>query len=223
MTRAQQNNIAKALLDRHGRTFAHELRVNAKANTPAPLFALLLQALLASARISADIAFRTTCVLLDRGWTTPKKLADTTWQQRVEALGEGGYVRYDESTARMLGETAALLTDRYRGDLRNLRKEAKRDPEEERKLLKELKGIGETGADIFFREVQLAWPELYPFVDKKAQAGARKLGLPPDADGLRRLTNSRGELVRLVAALVRVQLAGKPDEIKALRAEARAA
>jgi hypothetical protein len=62
--------------------------------------------------------------------------------------------------------------------------------------------------------------ELYPFVDRRARAGARKLGLPTDPEKLEALVRNRSELVRLVAALVRVQLEGSVDEIKA---EARAA
>jgi hypothetical protein len=36
------------------------------------------------------------------------------------------------------------------------------------KLLKEFKGIGDVGANIFCREAQIAWDELYPFADRKA-------------------------------------------------------
>jgi hypothetical protein len=49
------------------------------------------------------------------------------------------------------------LLDRYRGDLRRLRAEAGQDPQRERQLLKVVKGLGEVGVDIFFREAQVAW------------------------------------------------------------------
>jgi hypothetical protein len=39
----------------------------------------------------------------------------------------------------------------------------------------EFKGIGDAGADIFCREVQIVWDELYPFADRKALATASKL------------------------------------------------
>ncbi len=75
----------------------------------------------------------------------------------------------------MLGDTAQFLLEKYDGDLRKLRAEAGRDPKIERKLLKECKGIGDTGVDIFFREAQSAWGELRPFADKKALKAAGKL------------------------------------------------
>lgn len=50
-------------------------------------------------------------------------------------------------------------------------------PDRERELLTKFKGIGQVGDDIFFREVQVAWDELYPFANKKAIAAAKKLDL----------------------------------------------
>jgi hypothetical protein len=81
----------------------------------------------------------------------------------------------------MLGETSALLLDRYKGDLRRLREEAGHQPATVGKLIKECKGIGEVGADIFFREVQRDWSELFPFADKRALQAAKRFGLATDA------------------------------------------
>ncbi len=76
----------------------------------------------------------------------------------------------------------------------------------ERRLLKEFKGIGDAGADIFCREVQLIWDELYPFADKKALAAASELGIANDATELAKLV-PRHEFPRLLAALTRTALA----------------
>jgi endonuclease III len=178
-------------------------------NKPAPLFKLLVLSLLLSARISADIATAAMRALLDAGWTTPAHMADSTWEQRTRVLNRSGYARYDESTSRMLGETTELLLDRWRGDLRRLREEAGRDPEQERALLREFKGIGDVGVDIFFREVQPAWTELVPFVDERARRAGRDLDLPDDPADLRGLVDSDDELARLVAALVRHGLSAR--------------
>jgi hypothetical protein len=51
----------------------------------------------------------------------------------------------------MLVDACELLLDRYRGDLRRLRAEAGRDPRQERRLLVQVRGLGEVGVDIFFR------------------------------------------------------------------------
>jgi hypothetical protein len=168
MPRPSKRRIVAALLERHGRTFADELEIDVAAGTPSPLFRLLVASILFSARIGHAIALAAARALTEHGWTTPQKLARTGWAQRVRVLDRAGYVRYDESTSRMLGDACTLLLERYRGDLRCLREEAERDPRRERALLKEFKGIGDVGVDIFFREAQIAWDELYPFADRKS-------------------------------------------------------
>ncbi len=215
MARPDPKDTIKVLLNRCGRTFAEELGIDVGANTPSALFCLLMSALLFSARIGHGIALRSARLLIERGWTTAEKLAATTWEQRVHVLDEAGYVRYDERTSTMLGQTAELLIERYRGDLRNLRDAAGADPAVERRLLKEFKGIGEVGVDIFFREAQVAWPELFPFADDRVITAAKALGLPADANALARLVRGRRTFVRLVSALVRVQLERRQEEIRA--------
>jgi endonuclease III len=211
---ASKKATVEALLERHGRTYAEELGIDISSGRPSALFQLLCAAILYSARIDARIATKA-ARNLKRRWRTAKALADSTWQQRVDAVHEAGYVRYDERTATMLGETAEHVRDRWGGDLRKLRDEADRDPKAERKLLKEAKGLGDVGVDIFFREAQVAWEELAPFADRRALAAARRLELARDADGLRRLADGRAELARLVAALVRTDLADDYDDVRA--------
>lgn len=214
MAQPSERAIASALLERHGRTFARELGIVLDRGTPSSLFRLLCAALLFSARIKAAIAVAAARALARQGWTTPRKLVAAPWSQRARILNEAGYARYDERTATMLGDTAQLLLDRYHGDLRELREEAERQPQRERRLLKEFSGLGDVGVDIFFREVQVIWDELAPFADRRALAGARWLRLPANAQSLARLVTQR-DFPRLVTALVRVQLAGDHEEVLA--------
>jgi hypothetical protein len=88
----------------------------------------------------------------------------------------------------------------------------RKDPRRERALLKECKGIGDVGADIFCREAQLAWDELFPFADRRALEAARRLGLEDDAKKLARRV-SRRDYPRLLAALVRTGLARDFDQV----------
>ena len=213
------DTVLAELLDRHGRTFADELGIDVAANTPAPLFRLLCFALLAGARISARIALAAANALADAGLNTAGAMAASTWRTRTDILNASGYARYDESTSRALGSTAELLVDRYDGDLRKLRAQADGDVDALRRLVTECKGIGDVGADIFFREVQAAWDELHPFADRRALDVARRLRLGDDADALAAKV-SRRDYPRLIAALVRAGLAGD-DEIAAIRAAAR--
>ncbi|MGW1409535.1 endonuclease [Streptomyces sp. NPDC002403] len=210
------------LLARHGTTYAAEAGIRLR-NTPQPLYQLLVLSDLLSARIRASVAVSAARALFDHGMRSPHRMAAASWQQRVDALGEGGYRRYDERTATQLGDGARLLLDEYGGDLRRLRAEADGDLDTLRAGLRRTPGIGPAGADIFVREVQAVWPETAPYVDGKALQGAARLGLPASPAELARLaeaaepprpargagrggqTDGHGIAV-LAAALVRVAL-----------------
>ncbi len=214
MIQTSRRTTARAVIKIAGQTFCEELRIPVERNTPAPLFRTLCFALLASTRIGHRIAVEAARALANAGWTTPQKLANSTWRQRTDVLNRAGYARYDESTSRMLGETTEHLLEAYGGDLRRLRDAGQRDPDAERQLLKTFKGIGDVGVDIFFREVQLAWDEVFPFADMRALAAARTLHLGGDAAALRGLAGGKNEYVRLVAGLVRIELEDGYDRVR---------
>lgn len=197
-----QGTVERLLRD-HGTTYAHQAGIRLR-DTPAPLFQLLCLTQLFSAPIGASIAVATMRELLGGGWTTPQHLLDSTWQERVDALGRGGYRRYDESTATYLAEMAQLLQERWRGDLRRLH-EAAEDEGGLRSLLEEFPRVGPTGSGLFCREVQAVWPDLRPQVDDRVRRGAEALGLPTDPEKLAALVDG-DDLARLTAALVRVDL-----------------
>ncbi|USQ84598.1 endonuclease [Streptomyces phaeoluteigriseus] len=210
----KQQHVIEELLSSYGRTYAQEAGIRLR-NTPQPLYRTLVLAHLLSARIRASTAVATARALYDAGMRDPRSMAEATWQQRVDALGRGGYRRYDERTATQLGAAAELLTERWGGDLRRLREEAGGDVSRLRRLVQEVTGIGPTGADIFLREVQSVWPEAAPYIDAKALEGARRLGLPDEPDQL--VESARPtEPAALAAALVRAALDRKlVDEVLA--------
>jgi hypothetical protein len=217
MANPRMSDIVAVLLDQCGRTYATEIGFEPSKNTPSALFRLLCSALLFSARIQSSIAVAAAEALAAQGWTTAEKLAGSTGAERAKTLNQAGYARYDEQTSRWLGETADLLLDRYGGDLRTLREEAGRDPAKKRRLLKEFKGIGDVGVDIFFRKVQGTWEELYPFADRRALHAAKTLNLGDDAKALSQLVD-RKDFPRLVAALVRVRQADDAERVRRVAA-----
>lgn len=199
--------VLEGLLERQGVLFSRDLGLDLNRNTPSVLFRWLCAALLMSARISHETALKAARALADAGWTTADRMAASSWEDRTRVLNRAGYARYDESTARMLGDAARLVRDDYAGDLRRLREESGRDPEAQRAALKAVKGIGDVGADIYFRELQTVWPEHHPFLDATARAAAERLGLPQDAGTLSSQVG-RDRYPQLVAALVRAELTG---------------
>lgn len=204
------DDVARKLLDRHGRTFAEDAGIRI-ADKPAPLWQLLVLSLLLSARISSDIAVQASRELFAAGYRTPRKMAAATWQDRVDALGRGHYRRYDERTASQLGELAYKVINDYAGDLRRLH-ESTRDVTGVERALQGFTGIGPAGAAIFCREVQGIWRDLAPYFDPLVAQGAARLGLPrvpgelassvPDVD-----------LPRLAAACVRAARDGSVVEV----------
>ncbi|GAA1832235.1 endonuclease [Actinomadura chokoriensis] len=206
--------VVKKLLRESGRTFAEEAGITLK-DQPAALFKLLVLANLLSARISSDIAVSAARELFEAGGGTARGMGRLSWQDRVDALGRGHYVRYDESTASRLGDTAEIVQDKYKGDLRRLAIESGRDPGKAGDLLQEFPGVGPTGADIFCREAQAIWPWLRPYVDDQVKKGADRLGLPTGAGELAEEVPDK-DLARFTAALVRVAHDKKlADQLKA--------
>ncbi|MFB6398668.1 hypothetical protein AAFH96_37285, partial [Polymorphospora sp. 2-325] len=117
-----------------------------------------------------------------------------------------------------LGATAAALAERYGGDPRRLRTAARRDPAAERALLRELPGVDDGVIDLFFRDVQVLWPEIGPFADRNALTAARRLGLGSSAQDLADLTGRREseKLAWLVGALARIELDGSYAQARQL-------
>jgi endonuclease III len=195
------DTVVRKLMSEAGQTYAEEAGIPLK-DQPSALFKLLVMANLLSTRITAEIALAAARELFEAGGGTPRGMSRLSWQDRVDALGRGHYVRYDESTATRLGEMAEAVQDKYNGDLRRLPVQAERDVDRAAGLLKEFKGIGPTGVDIFCREAQSVWPWLRPYFDSQARKGAGRLGLPTDPKRLADQVPDK-DLGRFAAALVR--------------------
>lgn len=200
MARPAASAVARVLLLEYGPSFAEEAGVRVQ-DAPASLFQLLVLALLSSARIRRSIAAKAARGLFAAGLKTPRRMADATWRRRVQLLDEAGYAHYDERTSTQLYRASTRLLTEHGGDLRRLREETKGDPAALRAALNRFEGIGDVGVDIFFREVQLVWRELYPFVDERARCAATRLGLPRRRGALEALVGQAELPVLLDAAL----------------------
>jgi hypothetical protein len=201
---------AAALLETAGETFADEAGIRLD-DKPAPLYRLLVLAVLLSSRVQASLGIAACRELVDAGFGSPEHMRDAARPDVIAALGRAHYTRMDEQTTDALQEGAGLVADRWTGDLRRMRTAADGDAEALAGFLTELPRLGPVGADIFLREVQLVWPELRPHLDAKALDGARTVGLPGDAATLADLVDGE-DLARFSAALVR---ANRDDDVVA--------
>jgi len=193
----------RRLLKVAGTTYAAEagIKLNDK---PMPLFQLLVLCMLASKPIDAAIATRAARELFKAGLRSPKAVLASDRRTMISAFGRAHYVRYDESSATRLTEMAERVRDDYSGDLREIAKRSRHDVAAAKRMLKQFKGIGETGADIYLREVQDVWPWVRPYFDDRAIAAAKQLGLPAQPAKLGALAPRAN--ARLAAALVRASL-----------------
>jgi endonuclease III len=118
-----------------------------------PLFKWFLASYLFGKRIQQNVARQTWEVFMAHGIDTPKKIAEQSWQQLVDLLGEGHYRRYDESTARNMIDMSRQLIHEYHGNLLNMYDDCD-DDKDFVKRLQRLKGVGPKTAEIFMREAQ---------------------------------------------------------------------
>ena len=191
------------LLEAGGETFAEEAGIDL-ADKPAPLYRLLVLAVLLSGRVQAKLGTRACRELVDSGLGSPERMRDAARDDVHAALTRAKFLSKDQTTD-ALQQGAELVADRWHGDLRRMRAEADGDTATLTGLLTEVPRLGPVGADIFVREVQLVWPEFRPHLDGKATGGAAAVGLPTDPAALAELVDGE-DLARFSAALVRADL-----------------
>ena len=122
------------------------------------LFKWFLASYFFGKRIQHDTAKDTWEVFMNHGIDTPKKIANQSWQQIAELLGEGHYRRYGESMAHSLLDMSRQLIRDHHGNLLNMFSECN-DYKQLSQKLQKLKGVGPKTIEMFLREAQ---PVLIP-------------------------------------------------------------
>lgn len=196
MKKVHKTEGVKSLVKEFGRPFSSSLGIDLRKGTEVQIFKWFLASVLFGKRISFQIAAKTykqfeVCKVL-----TPKAITDTGWDGLVKILDDGGYVRYDFSTATKLLDLMAQLRQKY-GSLNELHRQAKDARDLENRLM-EFKGIGPVTTNIFLRELRTMWkkadPEPLDFIKNQAV----KLGI--DLSKFKRKTKS---FISLEAALIK--------------------
>ena len=161
------------------------------------IFKWFLASILFGRRISEEIAKRTYRTFEKYNILSPEKIIEAGWDELVGILDEGGYVRYDFSTATRLLEICEELLDRY-GSLSKLHESAKDEKDLEKKLLA-FKGIGPVTVNIFLRELRPFWEKANPDVLPLVKKYAEDMGIDLDKIDRKSMTFARIEagLIRL--------------------------
>lgn len=174
--------------------YSEDLGIDLKK--PSGRFRWFLASILFGAWISEKIAMNTYRTFEKYGILSPDKILDAGWDELVRILDEGGYVRYDFSTATKLLNIMKELKEKY-GSFEKLYANS-RNTEELKSNLMEFKGIGEVTSQIFLRELRGVWKLNVP-VSSKAAEMAERLNI--------NLGEFKGEkLMRVEDALVKFYL-----------------
>lgn len=136
---------------------AKDLGIDLAQGDEKALFKWFIASFLFGKRIQQDIAAKAYQVLMEEHQLdTPRKLGNCSWQGLVDMLGEGHYVRYDESTAERLLQLCEKLNSQYDGKISAIQEASDgRQAFEER--LQEFNGIGPKTVEIFMREAAQLW------------------------------------------------------------------
>ena len=142
---------------------------------PEDRFKWFLASVLFAKRISADIAKKTYRRFEEEELTTLERMLAAGWDRLVQVLDSGGYVRYDFSTASNLLKVMEELKEKY-GDLEGLHMES-RSPMDLERRLKEFRGVGPVGVNIFLRELRGIWEKAKPKPSKMAIKASQRIDL----------------------------------------------
>ncbi|MGD6805620.1 MAG: hypothetical protein ACQCN4_01515 [Candidatus Bathyarchaeia archaeon] len=172
------------------KSYSEEL--NLDLSKPEDRFKWFIASVLFAKRISAETAKETYLCFEQEDLISPDALLDAGWDHLVRVLDEGGYTRYDFSTATNLLAIAKMLKERY-GSLEKLHLEAEDSADLEMRL-QEFRGVGPVGVNIFLRELRGVWEKAKPEPSKLAVDLGKRVGL------------DLADVVRFESQLVRLNL-----------------
>jgi hypothetical protein len=190
----------KDFVARYGRPYSRLLGIDLKSHRNKETVKWFLAAILYSKPIRESSATRTFQCFDRHGVTTASRVVDAGWDRLVSILDEGGYTRYDFSTADKLLEVFGNLREKYGGNLNRLYETSRDGKEVEANLRRLGKGIGEITVSIFLRDMRWIWRKVDPKPTPLVTMAMKSLGIKDLRQCARK---KRIDLVRLETALLR--------------------
>ncbi|MEM4246158.1 MAG: hypothetical protein QW390_02560, partial [Candidatus Bathyarchaeia archaeon] len=152
----------KEFVQKYGRPYSEALNIDVRSGDNREIVKWFLASLLYSKPIRESSATKTYLCFERYGIISADKVLAAGWDRLVKILDEGGYTRYDFSTADKLLEVFGSLKRVYGGDLVRLH-EAAEGPRDLEARLKALgKGIGEVTVSVFLRDMRPIWVKADP-------------------------------------------------------------
>lgn len=186
----------RALVKEYGRPYSEMLGIDLRRR-PELWF---LAAILYGKPIREETATKTYRLFKQHGLTSAKKIAAAKWRHLVDILDEGGYTRYDFSTADRLHLVFGDLEKNYHGKLWNLYGQAKDSDDLERLLMGLGKGVGPVTVSIFLRDMRRVWKKAEPKPSPLVLSAMKRLKIRD----LKAFSRTHGlDTIRLETALLR--------------------
>jgi hypothetical protein len=190
----------KDIVARYGKPYSRMLGIDLKSRGNEEVVKWFLAAILYSKPIRESSATRTYRCFEKHGVTTASRVVHAGWDRLVSILDEGGYTRYDFSTADKLLEVFGNLQEQYGGNLNRLYETSRDGKEVETNLRRLGKGIGEITVSIFLRDMRWIWTKVDPKPTPLVVMAMKSLGIKD----LKQCARRKGvDLVRLETALLR--------------------
>jgi len=191
----------KEFVRRYGEPYSRLLGIDLESGRSSEVFKWFLASILYGKPIRESSATKTYRCFEKRRILTPDKILKTGWDGLVSVLDEGGYTRYDFSTATKLLNIAQVLMKMYPRDLNKLHNVAVDSRDLEARIMALGKGIGPTTTSIFLRDMRVIWPKGDPKPTPLIRQAQKSLGIKDLKSYAKR---SGLDLVRLETALLRL-------------------
>jgi len=191
----------KEFVELYGQPFSEALGIDLKSRRPEELSKWFLASILYSKPIRESTATITYQAFEADAVVTASKILETGWEGLVSLLDEGGYTRYDFSTATKLLEVFGNLQKKYGGDLNRLYEAAANGDDLEERIRALGKGIGATTVSVFLRDMRRGWTKAHPEPSPLVKLAMKELGIDDLNSFAKR---KRLDVVRLETALLRL-------------------
>jgi hypothetical protein len=193
--------MIKNFVEKYGQPYSEMLGIDLKSSKNDEITKWLLASILYSKPIRESSATATYKIFEEHQVVTASKILEEGWDGLVTLLDEGGYARYDFSTAERLLLVFGDLHRNYNDDLNRLHASATDSKDLEKKLKGLGKGIGDTTVSIFLRDMRKVWSNANPCPSTLVRAGMKKLKI----GNLGKFAKAnRLDIVRLETALLRL-------------------
>lgn len=167
----------KEFVRQYGQPFSESLGIHLDSASNEEILKWFIASILYGKPIRETSATKTYKIFEERNILTPSKILKTGWKGLVSVLDQGGYTRYDFSTADRLLEIFKNLQLVYSGDLNRVHS-VSTDPRYLEERLENLgKGIGDTTVSVFLRDMRCIWSKADPNPSPLVEMAMKELGI----------------------------------------------